>query len=1117
MNVNRNLTALCLLAALPSAAVAKDFAPPVLVGKRVEREPADANGSPSFYPTQIQQAYGLSSLLASGSNGGAGQTVAIIDAYHYPNALSTLNTFSAGYQGNWSLPTMNSSGSGPLFAQLSQTGGTLLSTATNSGWAGETALDIEYVHTMAPQANIILYEANSASDNDLFAAITAAKNNPAVSVVTMSWGGSESGTDPSFNTYFTTPGTKAAQNLGVTFCASTGDSGAPGGYPAFSPNVVAVGGTSLHLNTNNSYNSETAWSWNSTQSWGGGGGTSTVETKPDYQTSFGTLHGGLLATTTSRATPDVSLVADPSTGVWVYDSLNGGWFNFFGGTSLASPLFAGLVADANGIRAAAGHGTLDGPTQTLPALYSLGGDFHDITSGNISPTGDPNYSATVGYDLATGLGSPIGSQLVLDLANYGLVLIPYHWASAVSGSWSTSANWTVSVPNAIGVAAVINAPTNSQLTVTLDEPVTLGALLLGNSASSAAGYTLNGSGANALVWNNSGSGARITVTDGTHAINAPVVLNDNLLVTSGGTSSWTLSFGTASSITDNGGGFSLTMSGTGGTLVLGGSNTYTGGTTVSAGTLVAASPYALNAHARLTIAAAGTVTLGANSLITNDPNSGMSGGVLLAANHDVGYSGTGTFTQSAGKNSLSNGLYIGYNGSDSGTYSLVGGLLSPASLFVGLSGTGLLSQSGGTNAVALFITLGNSPGSSGTYGLSGGQFSALYETVGYAGSGNFMQSGGTNSANMLALGQIAGSAASYHLMGGLLRIGGLIQGNGSAAFNFSGGTLQPTSNFATSVPIALSTAGSNGLPVIDLAGVSSIVQFGGLSLGGGTLVVQSAGSSGGVQLGGDVTASATSAIVLAAGSGGIPTLVLAGTNGVQNLRAATTPATTLTLPSLSISASTVNVSDNTGSYNGIVVFSGSTSLTAAAPTLNVLGGTLDVIGTLSGGTLQVNTGATLSVLGDMSGSAVMLAGGGLVAATSGASAINLGALSGSGTATNSQSGAATTFSVGSLNESTTFSGTLLDGSGISALTKVGTGTLVLSGTNSYLGGTMVVAGKLRVTNVDALADGSNLTVGNAAYFAPVAPAVGAVAVPEPSTLALLFAGAIGLLIRVWLR
>src|SRR5262249_23590281 len=153
-----------------------------------------------------------------------------------------------------------------------------------------------YVHAMAPRANIILYEANSDSDADLYAAVQAAANNPAVSVVTMSWSGPELSTDLSNNSIFTTPSARG-QN-GVTFCASTGDYGdineklgkQNSGFPATSPNVVAVGGTTLTLNSSNGYSSETAWSWDSLNRWGGGGGTSTIQAKPSWQVSYGTAH-----------------------------------------------------------------------------------------------------------------------------------------------------------------------------------------------------------------------------------------------------------------------------------------------------------------------------------------------------------------------------------------------------------------------------------------------------------------------------------------------------------------------------------------------------------------------------------------------------------------------------------------------------------------------------------------------------------------------------------------------------------------------------------------------------------------------------------------------------------
>ena len=341
--------------------------------------------------------------------------MAIVDAYDYPNALSALNTYST----TMGLPQMTSTS----FMQLNQTGGTALpgtdpagpiSQGASDNWELEEALDIDMVHAMAPKANIILYEANSNYYSDLFTAVTTAKSNSAVAVVSMSFGSNEfGGENTAYDSTFTTPAARLAANpkQGVTFIACTGDSGAPGWYPAYSPNVVAAGGTNLHLTGSDTYSSESAWG-STAGALGGGGGTSTIESKPSYQPSSGTVHGTLLPTLTSRAIPDVAMVASNTTLVLTYDPYNGGYFEDYG-TSVATPLWAGLVADADGIRSAEGYGTLDGPSQTLPALYSLpSGDFHDIT------TGSNGYSAGSGYDLATGLGTPVASTLVPDLANY---------------------------------------------------------------------------------------------------------------------------------------------------------------------------------------------------------------------------------------------------------------------------------------------------------------------------------------------------------------------------------------------------------------------------------------------------------------------------------------------------------------------------------------------------------------------------------------------------------------------------------------------------------------------------------------------------------------------------
>ena len=160
---------------------------PIIATPVAAPQPADVNGTsnPPFTPAQIQQAYGFSSLTASGS----GQTIAIIDAYNYPNAVTALNTFSSEF----GLPQVNAGG--PTFTVLNQSGGTTLPGTDPAGpsrqrnWEFEEALDIEWAHAMAPNANIVLYEATNHSNANLFAAVNTAKNNAAVSVVSMSFGG----------------------------------------------------------------------------------------------------------------------------------------------------------------------------------------------------------------------------------------------------------------------------------------------------------------------------------------------------------------------------------------------------------------------------------------------------------------------------------------------------------------------------------------------------------------------------------------------------------------------------------------------------------------------------------------------------------------------------------------------------------------------------------------------------------------------------------------------------------------------------------------------------------------------------------------------------------------
>ncbi len=283
--------------------------------------------------------------------------------------------------------------------------------AGTDNWEVEEALDVEWAHAIAPGAQIILVEANGQSLADLMAGVATAASQPGVSVVSMSWGFAEgqavfAADEAAYDSTFNVPG--------VTFIASTGDYGASDPqYPAFSPNVVAVGGTSLLLNGDNSYNSETGWGYYSSSvgaSIGSGGGISLYEPEPSYQQGVQSL--GM------RTTPTSSLVADPANGAWIADTYNldpSNPFQVVGGTSLSAPAWAGLLALVDQGRAAAGESALNtaGPTEAQQALYSLPqSDYNTIT------TGSNGYTAAAGYNLVTGLGTPVANALVSDLVAY---------------------------------------------------------------------------------------------------------------------------------------------------------------------------------------------------------------------------------------------------------------------------------------------------------------------------------------------------------------------------------------------------------------------------------------------------------------------------------------------------------------------------------------------------------------------------------------------------------------------------------------------------------------------------------------------------------------------------
>jgi hypothetical protein len=333
-----------------------------------------ANPGPTnsgYTPAQIQQAYGFNQV----SNNGSDETIAIVDAYNDPNITSDLATFDSAY--GLAAP--------PSFTVVNQSGGSTLP-SNNASWGGEESLDVEWAHAMAPGAKILLVEASSASDTDLLAAVTYASS--VAQVVSISWGGNEFSGEAAYDSqYFSAPG--------VAYVVASGDSGAPAEWPAASPNVLGVGGTSLTLNSSGGWGSETGWS-------GSTGGPSTYESQPSYQ------NGVVTQTSTKRATPDVAYDADPNTGVAVYDSYGySGWLEV-GGTSAGAPQWSAIIAIADEGRSQ--PLATSGSQSVQSILYPNGStDFHDITSGN------NGYAAGPGYDYVTGLGSPIVNAVVASL------------------------------------------------------------------------------------------------------------------------------------------------------------------------------------------------------------------------------------------------------------------------------------------------------------------------------------------------------------------------------------------------------------------------------------------------------------------------------------------------------------------------------------------------------------------------------------------------------------------------------------------------------------------------------------------------------------------------------
>jgi subtilase family serine protease len=336
--------------------------PPVHVYKSAQKTPTGVT------PAEIKKIY---NLPATGGKG----TIAIIDAYDDANMESDLAVFDKQYN----LPACTTA-NGCFEKHKMAT-----STTSNSGWAMETSLDVEWAHAIAPTAKILLVEAKTPSGANLMSAVDYAASRKDVVAVSMSWGGAEFSDELSEDSHFI-----SKANSSTEFFASSGDNGTGASWPASSPNVIGVGGTSLELASSGALIAESAWS-------GSGGGVSAYEKEPTYQSAYDISKAGGM-----RAIPDVAYNADPASGYSIYMSTGtgakakGAW-DVVGGTSAGSPQWAAIQALGDSAALAKFY-TDKASTSTLKY-------FRDITSGS---NGTCKYycDARKRYDYVTGLGSP---------------------------------------------------------------------------------------------------------------------------------------------------------------------------------------------------------------------------------------------------------------------------------------------------------------------------------------------------------------------------------------------------------------------------------------------------------------------------------------------------------------------------------------------------------------------------------------------------------------------------------------------------------------------------------------------------------------------------------------
>lgn len=462
----------------------------------------------TYTPAQIRTAYSLPALTASAAQLGAGQTIYIVNAKHDPNIAAELAAFNSKFglpacttrtlAANAALPLAAASASGcELVVAYSTAAGALTATAPayDSGWATEIALDVQWAHATAPLARIVLIEAPDAGVASLSNAVALA-NKMGSGVVSMSFGAAEGSWVGSYDSVFSASG--------MTYLAATGDNGAAVSWPSASSKVVAVGGTTLAY-SGSTARSETAWA--ST-----GGGTSAYVALPSYQS-------GSIGGYARRAVADVAFNADPNSGQYVALIASGTtavrWVSA-GGTSLATPQWAGLIAVANAMRAASGKAALGQPHAALyqqigavPATYAAA--FKDVASGSNGTC--TTCSAKAGYDTPTGWGTPNVTALLTSLG-----------AATTSGTTTTTTATTTTAPKltTTSISGVAGKTLSASIGYSAPGATSLSISIAG--ATSGMGFSANSS-AIALAWAKPVAGT----------YNLAITLKDNLGQTSTGT------------------------------------------------------------------------------------------------------------------------------------------------------------------------------------------------------------------------------------------------------------------------------------------------------------------------------------------------------------------------------------------------------------------------------------------------------------------------------------------------------------------------------------------------------------------------------------------------------